>query len=89
MAWQRLLFPLIASKVLLQLEEKHAFQCCTHYVLLPRSFRQFRENEDVGDVITVYACIKEPGGTALRRALLLSQLVDFIRATELRGAGES
>lgn len=55
----------------------------------PGSSRQSQENEDAGAVITVYACIKGPGGTAWRRALLLSQLVDFIRATELRGAGES
>lgn len=34
--WQRLLFLLIASKVLLQLEEgKRAFQCCARCILLP------------------------------------------------------
>lgn len=71
-AWQRLLFLLLASKVLLQLEESMPSNAVHTAFSSPGSFRQSWENEDLGAVITVYPCIKGSSGIALRRAIALT-----------------
>lgn len=68
-AWQRLLFLLIASKALLQREEKPSNAVHTAFSC-PGSFRQSWER--LGAVITVYPCIKGSSGIALRRAIALT-----------------
>lgn len=52
--WQRLLFLLIASKVLLQLEEVECLpKLCTLHSLAPRAFCQSQKDEDARAVNTV------------------------------------